>query len=422
MIYNTTTLPRLFIDVNDDLSVSVRFVWKCDVCGFAPHPCATKQTATGINKEVKCILGVVVPAKYRIARCVFCTESVEQGRMIARANDAWMHVDCAIQVLHPSPPTPEEYIKIIPTVTNDPVFVDTLTKIFSQSGHILISAKPGVGKTTIFVMLSKIVGPLNVMMAVFSRLNADDAQTKGILMANTYHSLCISALVRMLRAANRLVVTGDGHDAGLAILSSEAISSALIQQIHPSETSTKHSVMHDMYLDLVSKAVNLAMQSGFGVDENICPGAKQIDDITAWAQLLDSFYLTEELMEKWDDMELGDCKSEELVSLLTKWWETRETEEPFEVNTAIVQYAIELSRRVFHGIYSIFWEGKFEGADNIMYFITDSADFRCGMAEKVHLEIMTTTFTLAVYLVVSALRICLPSELQRSSRTCNLLI
>jgi hypothetical protein len=370
MIYNTTTLPRLFIDVNADLSVSVRFVWKCDVCGFAPHPCATKQTATGINKEVKCILGVVVPAKYRIARCVFCTESVEQGRMIARANDAWMHVDCAIQVLHPSPPTPEEYIKIIPTVTNDPVFVDTLTKIFSQSGHILISAKPGVGKTTIFVMLSKIVGPLNVMMAVFSRQNADDAQAKGILMANTYHSL-FSALVRMLRAANRLVVTGDGHDAGLAILSSEAISSALIQQIHPSETSTKHSVMHDMYLDLVSKAVNLAMQSGFSVDENICPGAKQIDDITAWAQLLDSFYLTEELMEKWDDMELGDCKSEELVSLLTKWWETRETE--------------------------------FEGADNIMYFITDSADFRCGMAEKVHLEIMTTTFTLAVYLVVSAL-------------------
>ena len=90
-------------------------------------------------------------------------------------------------------------------------------------------------------------------------------------------------------------------------------------------------------------------------------------------------------------------------SELEMWHQkNRPDTEEFDMHTAMIACCIYLSQRIFNGMYEVFWHGQFEGRVNIMYYITDPSDFRSNMNEKVHLEIMSITFTLAVYVVVRA--------------------
>ena len=70
--------------------------------------------------------------------------------------------------------------------------------------------------------------------------------------------------------------------------------------------------MHDLYLAVVDRAVNLAMNTCIDIDERF-PNSN--NDFT-WTNLFDKFSLTEMVTERFDDSKLSDESRDKIWNVL----------------------------------------------------------------------------------------------------------
>jgi hypothetical protein len=258
----------------------------------------------------------------------------------------------------------------------------------------------GNSKTAVAALLTMLVGKNMVLPLMFARQNMLDAIEKGMPHATTFHSLCMSAINKYINAfgvgrAQREDDVRDENDS-LTMKTTNEMVSALLQQYFPHmQPGNKPHFMHELFLNTVARAVDLAMQLCFGLG-----GDAPVNDFSGWCEIFGSHGLDDDITQMWDENKIGDEASEKVVDILQCEAELNagddamDTDE-FDINCALIHYGVRLSMKVFAGIEDVFWHGTFEGKANLRFYDKDTRKFE-------HLETGTLTFTLAIYVTVRA--------------------